>query len=203
MTTTQDGALAVTYYYENSCGSCSPEQAPLERLGKQLSAYVPAARYRLRAINSFQDEAALERELERLGLQGQDARLPLLVVGDRHLSGAAIEAQSLALFGELLGFEPRRVSLYGRPSCPDCVALEPAVRRNVPRYPQLLIEEVDITEDEPKEAFKALLTEEEVPQDLWQIPFIISEHEWISCPDLDEDALVQFLDAQVASLAKP
>lgn len=191
----------ITYYYEEPCANCESEKEVLERLEKQLRAYVSPSRYVLKSVNSFQQAKAYEQEVKRLGLDAANTGPPLLVAGDRYLAGAAaIRKAALAMFGEVLDFEPREVRYYHRPSCPDCVVLEPAVEENFPLYPELAIISIDTTEKEPKEAFKALLAEKKVPEDLWQIPFIISGDNWISCPDLDAEALVDFLAKELASL---
>ena len=60
--------------------------------------------------------------------------------------------------------------------------------------PELSLISIDTTDLEPKAAFKALLTEMQVPEEEWQVPFLLCNDRCLSGVDAILENLPDFLN---------
>ena len=82
--------VQLEYYQYNVCASCHPEDTFYEIISEELGGMKEEYPYEIFVYNTFheQDKERLEKKLETLGLQDEEAALPVLMVGDVCLSGS-------------------------------------------------------------------------------------------------------------------
>ncbi len=192
---TEDKAVDVTYFYFNPCASCNEGQVFASAFYERVKAAGLSGQFRILTSNAYSGRDALDAELARLGLE-KSTQLPLLVMGDRHLSGQT--AVDERLLDWLQGADPIEetapvpstgpgadgpiksgewVYLYA-PGCRSCAQMKAALQE----FPDLNLREINAY-DHPEQA-AALYDQYAVPEAERLVPMVFLGDQYVSDPEV-------------------
>lgn len=194
---TSSRLLSIHYYYDNDCGACDPERDFVALFNEKLGDIKEQADFSLKMQNLYlHGHEGWTEECDALEIPQEQRGLPMLIVGDRVLAGQeAIERELRIAFCESAGIADQgSVWYFYRPECGDCVQVAPTVDAAMEKHPELQICQIDTTDPAPKERFKRLLREWKVPEDEWQVPFLIYNAEYLSGDAAIEERLLDLLN---------
>ena len=166
----------VYYFYEEVCASCDAEGAFYETVKQKTGDLELPEGHTTICLNTFTSgEETWQQICEERGIPEESRSLPMLITPAGWVSGEETVAENLRhLLCESYGLEDKKTFwYYYRPDCPDCQRIELELNRAFSNQPELSLIRTDTTDPEPKAAFKARLTEMGVPEEEWQVPFLI------------------------------
>lgn len=184
------------YFYDEVCASCDPRSEFFDLVRDRTQGVTLPEDYDVSCYNTFTDQTdILNRVCDAFGIPEDDRQLPLFVSSEGYASGeTAITQQLRHLICTHYGLEDgKTLWYYYRPTCPDCERIEDFFNDTFAANPSFSVIWVDTTDPEPKAAFKALLTEMQVPEEEWQVPFLLCNDRYLSGVDAILENLPDFL----------
>lgn len=174
----QSQKLDIYYFYDNPCLSCDDEGEFTEFFNQQTKDIKEYCSYTLHICNTFSgSEAELEKSLERVGLSMEDYSDYLLVMNDSYLMGSEIQAgenlREMFWRESGLGNTPEVMEYYYRDTCKDCQAIKKTMESFFAEHPEIPVVRLNTDNPKTKADFKELLSEEKVPSERIQIPYVI------------------------------
>lgn len=173
----QPQTVELVYFYDSPCASCDEEEnfrALLEEKTKDLQAYRP---FTLRSVNTFQagyeerDKLALEK-----GVEHPQAYNTMLLIGNNLLTGDAIAPNLRQFYWQAvgLGTSSQVVEYYFRQDCPDCQSIADQMDAYLSALKKSVVR-LDTADPQTKRDFRALMEAQQVPQERYQIPYLIED----------------------------
>ena len=187
----------VYFFFEGVCESCDLGGNYRLTAEKKLAGLELPEGYSLRCLNAFKkEEAQWDALCDQWEIPEERRTLPMLITPAGWVTGNdATENQLRHLVCESYGLDDSRTYwYYYRPECPDCDAIKSQLSLAFQLRPELSLIRTDTTDPEPKAAFKALLTEMDVPDEEWQVPFLIGSSGYLSGDKEIAEKLDEFLD---------
>ena len=138
------GTKTIYYFYNNPCASCNPEGEFYDLFNRLVGDVKQRADYRILPCNTFQEGPdAFREQCDRLKIPEKERLEPMLIIGDRWLSGDRQIASGLrAAFCAEFGIDPGPAALEAREpaqsgvsdSAPDSRAAQPQKGKPYLRY---------------------------------------------------------------------
>ncbi len=179
-----ENTLSLRYYYDNACAACNKEEEFYALLDREIGDLRDSYQIEATCVNTFTgDPQEMEEDCSRLGVPEEDQTLPILLIGDYgYINGeASIETELRISVCRALGIDdPSAVWYFYRPECPDCTEIAPLLEEAFSARPSLQVRRVDTTDPAPKERFKQLLREFGIPEEEWEVPFLVYQDQWLS-----------------------
>ena len=167
------------YFYDEACASCDPAGEFYDLALDCLQGVTLPEDYNIFCYNTFTDRSGFfESVCDAFGVPEEDRTTPLFLSAEGYASGeTAITQQLRHLICTHYGLaDGKTLWYYYRPTCSDCNRIEEFFTDTFAANPEFSVIWVDTTDAEPKAAFKEKLAEWNVPDDEWQIPFLVDEN---------------------------
>lgn len=170
--------VELTFFFDSPCASCDDEEkfrTLLEEQAADLRQYVD---YNLRCVNTFQmgDEEKIKMAKEA-GFENPEQYNSLLFLNGQVLAGDAIAANLRQFYWQAAGLGTREevVEYYYREDCPDCQSIKTEVDAYLDEKTEKPVVRVDTTDQQTKDAFRALIETQKVEPERYQIPYLIED----------------------------
>lgn len=187
----------IWYFYEEVCAACDVP-GEFRALFSQKTGDLSLPEESIPTVcNVFSQggEETWRTLCQERGIPEEGQTLPMVVTSAGWASGEDIAPNLRRLVCQSLGLaDDRTYTYYYRPDCGDCVRSDPVVEAAFAARPELSLISIDTTDLEPKAAFKALLTEMQVPEEEWQVPFLLCNDRCLSGVDAILENLPDFLN---------
>ena len=190
------------YFYDEVCASCDPRSEFFDLVRDRTQGVTLPEDYDVSCYNTFTDQTdILNRVCDAFGIPEDDRQLPLFVSSEGYASGeTAITQQLRHLICTHYGLaDGKTLWYYYRPTCSDCSRIEEFFTDTFAANPEFSVIWVDTTDAEPKATFKEKLAEWNVPDDEWQIPFLVDENGLYLSGDKQIEAELESFLAERAS----
>lgn len=190
------------YFYDEACASCDPAGEFYDLALDRLQGVTLPEDYNIFCYNTFTDRSGFfESVCDAFGVPEEDRTTPLFLSAEGYASGeTAITQQLRHLICTHYGLaDGKTLWYYYRPACPDCNRIEEFFTDTFAANPEFSVIWVDTTDAEPKAAFKEKLAEWNVPDDEWQIPFLVDENGLYLSGDKQIEAELESFLAERAS----
>jgi len=168
--------VELVYFYDSPCASCDEEtdfRALLKEQTQDLQAFRACG---LRCVNTFREGTdELERLAKERGLENPGQYKDVLFIGAHVLTGDAIKKGLRQFYWQAvgLGSEKNVVEYYYREDCPDCQQLKNDVTPWLASITDRPVVRIDTTDPQTKQDFRALADRIKLPDDRYQIPYLI------------------------------
>lgn len=183
------------YFYEEICASCNPQAAFYQMADTRLQGLEGLSGSLIRCVNTFTDgKDQFSAVCDAYDIPREDRLFPMLVTPAGYVFGEeAVENRLRQLVCDSYGItDEKTIRYYQRPDCPDCTSIRPLIEAAFEAHPDYHLVTIDTNDEREKAAFKALLTTLQVPEDLWQVPFLYNGIDFLSGSESIEEQLDSF-----------